>query len=222
MLHDFVEKRTLGEDEWRSWNISFHLLLVPLLMGGSWLCPAVGPEEVIAVKPGGGIHIIWMCILINEESSLCSKWAPELSQWWHSADHMDWWRMLMIEMLFVWAGSESGDWHLPMPWAGSGDKDVSGVGSRDWTACCISDPGREEQPAPCILVISWDAVGRDGWEGCTPRVLVCQCLLPWPTWGCLGPILLPAGFGRCRFLSFDRAVLIFHQWLFSQAMALVP
>lgn len=65
---------------------------------------------------------------------------------------------------------ESGDWHHWMAGTESGDKHASAMDSRDWTACCIFDPGREEQPAPCILVISWDAVERDGWEVCTPRV----------------------------------------------------
>lgn len=84
MLHDFVETSTLGEDELRSWNRSFHLLLVAV-------CPAVGPEEVIAVKHGDGIHgcswhfecAPWLT------RRLCSQWAPELSQWQHGVDCMD-------------------------------------------------------------------------------------------------------------------------------------
>lgn len=56
----------------------------------------------------------------------------------------------MAGMQFVWAGTESGDWHLHMAWAGSGHKHVSAMASRGWTACCMFDPGREEQPAPCV------------------------------------------------------------------------
>lgn len=115
----------------------------------------------------------------------------------------------MIDMHFVWAGSESDT----LPWHG---QELETSMFQVWVVevgqpvVYLTLAGRNncDQLYPCGQL----GCCGEGWMGCcTPRVLVCQCLLPCPTWGCLGPILLPAGLGRCRFLSFDGDVLILHQ-----------